>query len=67
MFICTELIEETRRPPGQIFGLARRGSSLGPNSHLSRSYDTPITELYIYIYIYSSVRLIAIALLASYF
>ena len=29
MFICTELIEETGRPPGLIFGLARTSSSLG--------------------------------------
>ena len=35
MFICTELIEETGRPPGlilacrNIFGLARTCSSLG--------------------------------------
>ena len=26
MFICTELIEETGRSPGLIFGLARTGS-----------------------------------------
>ena len=35
MYLCTELIEETRRPPGLSFGmygnfgLARRSSSLG--------------------------------------
>ena len=29
MFICTELIEETGRPPGLIFGLARISSSIG--------------------------------------
>ena len=35
MFICSELIEETGRPPGlifgiwDIFGLARTSSSLG--------------------------------------
>ena len=29
MFICTELIEETGRAPGLIFGLARTSSSLG--------------------------------------
>ena len=35
MFICTELIEKTRRPPGLIFGmwgyfgLARTSSNLG--------------------------------------
>ena len=35
MFICSELIEETGRPPGlifgimDIFGLARSGSCLG--------------------------------------
>ena len=40
MFICTELIEETGRPPGlifgmwDIFGLARTSSSLGKNSHI---------------------------------
>ena len=28
MFICTEFIEETGRPPGLIFGLARTSSSL---------------------------------------
>ena len=38
MFICTELIEETGIPPGLIFGLARRTSSLG------RKF-TPMTEL----------------------
>ena len=31
MFICTELIEETGRPPGLIFGLVRTNSSLGKN------------------------------------
>ena len=31
MFICTKLIEETGRPPGLIFGLARTSSSLGKN------------------------------------
>ena len=40
MFICTELIEETERPPVLIFGmcgyfcLARRSSSLGKFSHI---------------------------------
>ena len=29
MFIYTKLIEETVRPPGLIFGLARTSSSLG--------------------------------------
>ena len=43
MFICTELIEETGRPPGlifgrDIFGLARTSSSLG-------KYFTHLTEL----------------------
>ena len=42
MFICTELIEETGRPPGlilacgNIFGLARTSSSLGKKfTHLT--------------------------------
>ena len=42
MFICTELIEETGRPPGlvlacgDIFGLARTNSSLGKKfTHLT--------------------------------
>ena len=42
MFICTELIEETGRPPelflacGHIFGLARASSSLGKTfTHLT--------------------------------
>ena len=42
MFICTELIEETGRPPGlifgmwDIFGLARTSSSFGKNfTHLT--------------------------------
>ena len=42
MFICTELIEETGRPPGlilacgDIFGLARAISSFGKNfTHLT--------------------------------
>ena len=40
MFMCTELIEETGRPPGLIFGvwghfgLARASSSLEKNSHI---------------------------------
>ena len=40
MFICTELIEETGRPPGLIFGmgdifdLTRTSSSLGKNFSL---------------------------------
>ena len=42
MFICTELIEETGRAPGLIFGmwenfwpgLGRTSSSLGKNSHI---------------------------------
>ena len=40
MFICTELIEETGRPPGLIFGmgdifdLTRTSSSLGENFSL---------------------------------
>ena len=34
MFICTELIEETGRLPGLIFGLARTSSSLGKFSHI---------------------------------
>ena len=44
LFICPELIEETRRPPGHIlacrgiFGLARTSSSLGKKF-------TPTTEL----------------------
>ena len=33
MFICSELIEETGRPPGLIFGLARTSSSLGKKIH----------------------------------
>ena len=43
MFICTELIEETGRPPGlifacgDIFGLARTGSILGKKfTHLTK-------------------------------
>ena len=43
MFICTELIEETGRPPGLIFGmcgyfgLARTISSLGKSfAHLTK-------------------------------
>ena len=45
MFICTELIEETGRPPGLIFGmwgnfgLARTSSSLGKILYL-----TPIRD-----------------------
>ena len=36
MFKCTELIEETGIPPGQIFGLARTSSSLGKiSTHLT--------------------------------
>ena len=41
MFICTELIEETVRPPRlilarrDIFGLARTISSLGNFSHMT--------------------------------
>ena len=38
MFICSELIEETGRPPGLIFGLARTSSSLG-------IFFTHLTEL----------------------
>ena len=40
VFICTELIEETGRPPGVIlacrgiFGLARESSSFGKNPHI---------------------------------
>ena len=43
MFICTELIEETGRPPrlilacGDIFDLARTRSSFGKNfTHLTK-------------------------------
>ena len=38
MFICSELIEETGRPPKLIFGLARTSSSFGKNF-------TQLTEL----------------------
>ena len=34
MFICTELIGETGRPPGLIFDLARTSLSLGKFSHI---------------------------------
>ena len=40
MFVCSELIEETGRPPGlmfgcgDIFGLARTSSSHGIFSHI---------------------------------
>ena len=36
LFICSELIEETGRPPVLIFGLARTSSSLGKKfTHLT--------------------------------
>ena len=35
MFICTELIDETGRLPGQIFGPALTSSSFGKKKHLT--------------------------------
>ena len=51
MFICSELIEETERPPvlilagGNIFGLARTSSSFGIFFTHLLSYDVIVTFL----------------------
>ena len=50
MFICTELIEETGRPPGLIFGLARTSSSLG-------KFFTHLTELSRNCHIFESAKI----------
>ena len=50
MFICSELIEETERPPGLIFGMwgyfwpgSDKFESWNFFSHICRSYDVIVT------------------------
>ena len=47
MFVCTELIKESRRPPGLIIGMWGYfwpGSHKARNgSHIRRSYDLIVT------------------------
>ena len=48
MFICTELIEETGRPPGLIFGMSRYfwpGSDKFEFWKISRTFDGVMTKL----------------------
>ena len=50
MFICTELIEQTTKPPRRIFGLSRTSSSLGQKF-------IPITELRLNCHFFEGVKI----------